>query len=43
MDVLAVAQASKFAREYAIQGNGPLVMEFVTYRYGLPLSKVVMC
>jgi pyruvate dehydrogenase E1 component alpha subunit len=36
MDVLAVAQASKFAREYAISGNGPLVMEFVTYRYGSP-------
>ena len=34
MDVLAVAQASKFAREHAISGKGPLVMEFVTYRYG---------
>jgi pyruvate dehydrogenase E1 component alpha subunit len=34
MDVLAVAQASKFARDYTISGHGPLVMEFVTYRYG---------
>jgi len=34
MDVLAVAHASKVAREHAISGNGPLVMEFVTYRYG---------
>jgi pyruvate dehydrogenase E1 component alpha subunit len=34
MDVLAVAQASRFAREHTISGKGPLVMEFVTYRYG---------
>lgn len=34
MDVLAVAQASRVAREHAISGKGPLVMEFVTYRYG---------
>ena len=40
MDVLAVAHASKFAREYTISGHGPLVMEFVTYRYGTLLAVV---
>jgi len=34
MDVLAVAHACKFAREHTTSGKGPLVMEFVTYRYG---------
>lgn len=38
MDVLAVAQACRFAREYSLNGNGPLVMEFVTYRYGKHLA-----
>ncbi|KAJ3084772.1 alpha subunit of pyruvate dehydrogenase [Rhizoclosmatium sp. JEL0117] len=33
MDVLAVKEACRVAREYSI-ANGPLVMEFVTYRYG---------
>ena len=34
MDILASYQASKFARDWCIQGNGPLVVEYETYRYG---------
>lgn len=34
MDVLAVHQATKHASEYTLAGNGPLVLEMVTYRYG---------
>ncbi|EMR09032.1 pyruvate dehydrogenase (acetyl-transferring) E1 component, alpha subunit [Pneumocystis murina B123] len=33
MNVLAVKHASAFSKQYSLK-NGPLVMEFVTYRYG---------
>lgn len=34
MDVLAVKAAVKHARDWATNDNGPLVLEYVTYRYG---------
>lgn len=34
MDVLAVKAAVKYSREWTNAGNGPLVHEYVTYRYG---------
>ncbi|KDQ61262.1 hypothetical protein JAAARDRAFT_32259 [Jaapia argillacea MUCL 33604] len=34
MDIIAVLQAVRHAKKWVEAGNGPLVMEFVTYRYG---------
>jgi pyruvate dehydrogenase E1 component alpha subunit len=34
MDVLAIKAAVQYGREYTVAGNGPLVYEYVTYRYG---------
>ncbi|KAA1469190.1 pyruvate dehydrogenase e1 component alpha subunit [Dentipellis sp. KUC8613] len=34
MDIIATAQAVKYARDWVISGKGPLLLEFVTYRYG---------
>jgi pyruvate dehydrogenase E1 component alpha subunit len=34
MDIIAVHQAVKHAREWALAEKGPLILEFATYRYG---------
>lgn len=34
MDPLAIYEATKMAREYTMAGNGPVVIETLTYRFG---------
>jgi hypothetical protein len=34
MDIIAARHAVQYARKWVTEGNGPLLMEFVTYRYG---------
>lgn len=34
MDIISCYQAAKFAREWVNSGKGPLLLEYVTYRYG---------
>ena len=33
MNVLAVREAARFARNHCVKGNGPIVLELDTYRF----------
>lgn len=34
MDIIAVRKAVEHTRNWVLSGNGPILLEFVTYRYG---------
>ena len=34
MDIIAVKKAVQHTREWVTSGKGPIILEFVTYRYG---------
>ena len=34
MDIIAVKQAVQYTRDWVTSGKGPILLEFVTYRYG---------
>jgi hypothetical protein len=34
MDIIAARHGVQYARKWVTEGNGPMLMEFVTYRYG---------
>jgi pyruvate dehydrogenase E1 component alpha subunit len=34
MDIIATTHAVRYAREWVTSGKGPMLLEFVTYRYG---------
>lgn len=34
MDIIAVKQAVQYTRDWVLNGKGPILLEFVTYRYG---------
>ncbi|CAL1705505.1 unnamed protein product [Somion occarium] len=34
MDIIAVQKAVRYTREWVTSGKGPIILEFVTYRYG---------
>ena len=34
MDIIAVKKAVEYTRDWVTSGKGPILLEFVTYRYG---------